>query len=171
MPDDVFHLVADEFVTGRAPDLRARVAYRKELAAGYETFDLPVLFVGDPSPMPLTDAASSEVVAIEGLGVSPGVVEGVARVIVDPAASDPLEPGEILVCSATDPSWVGHFLVAAALVIDVGGPMSHGAIVARELGVPCVINTVVGTSSIRTGDTVRIDGGAGTVEIVERAAA
>ena len=49
--------------------------------------------------------------------------------------------------------------------------MSHGAIVARELGVPCVINTVVGTSSIRTGDTVRIDGGAGTVEIVERAAA
>ena len=74
-------------------------------------------------------------------------------------------------CSATDPSWVGHFLVAAALVIDVGGPMSHGAIVARELGVPCVINTVVGTSSIRTGDTVRIDGGAGTVEIVERASA
>ena len=55
-PDDVFHLVADEFVTGRAPDLRARVAYRKELAAGYETFDLPVLFVGNPSPMPLTDA-------------------------------------------------------------------------------------------------------------------
>jgi phosphoenolpyruvate synthase/pyruvate phosphate dikinase len=75
------------------------------------------------------------------------------------------------VCSATDPSWVGHFLVAAALVIDVGGPMSHGAIVARELGVPCVINTVIGTSSIRTGDTVRIDGGVGTVEIVKRAEA
>jgi pyruvate,water dikinase len=121
--------------------------------------------------MPLTHETTSEVGAIEGLGVSPGVIEGVARVIVDPATSDPLEPGEILVCSATDPSWVGHFLVAAALVIDVGGPMSHGAIVARELGVPCVINTVVGTSSIRTGDTVRIDGGAGTVEIVARAAA
>jgi pyruvate,water dikinase len=107
-------------------------------------------------------------VSIEGLGVSPGVVEGIARVIIDPATSDPLEPGEILVCGATDPSWVGHFLVAAALVIDVGGPMSHGAIVARELGVPCVINTIVGTSRLRTGDTVRIDGTSGTVELLRR---
>ena len=56
VPDDVFHLVADEFVTGRAPDVRARVAYRKELAREYAAFDLPVLFVGNPSPMPLTDA-------------------------------------------------------------------------------------------------------------------
>ena len=167
--EDVFHLVADEFIAGVAPDLRERAAYRKGLAAGYETFELPVMFVGNPEPIaPAADDERAVAVSIEGLGVSPGVVEGIARVIIDPATSDPLEPGEILVCGATDPSWVGHFLVAAALVIDVGGPMSHGAIVARELGVPCVINTVVGTSRLRTGDTVRIDGTSGTVELLQR---
>jgi pyruvate,water dikinase len=176
-PEDVFFLLADEFGTGRAPDLRDRVAYRKGLAAEYATFDLPVMFVGDPEPItPARDGAAEHDGAagepdqpVTGLGVSPGVVEGVARVIVDPATSDPLEPGEILVCNTTDPSWVGHFLVAAALVIDVGGPMSHGAIVARELGVPCVINTGRGTAVLRSGDVVRVDGTAGTVEVVKRA--
>jgi len=167
--EDVFHLLADEFVDAEAPDLRARVEYRKLRAAEYETFDLPVMFVGTPAPIALAASDGQPGGVIEGLGVSPGVVEGVARVVLDPATSEPLEPGEILVCAATDPSWVGHFLVAAALVIDVGGPMSHGAIVARELGVPCVINTVVGTSHVRTGDRVRIDGTAGTVEVLEPA--
>ena len=167
-PEHVFHLLAAEFVTTEAPDLRERVAYRKGLAAEYETFDLPVMFVGTPTPIPHADSDDQATGVIEGLGVSPGVVEGVARVVLDPATSEPLEPGEILVCAATDPSWVGHFLVAAALVIDVGGPMSHGAIVARELGVPCVINTVVGTSRLHTGDTIRIDGTAGTVDVVRR---
>jgi pyruvate,water dikinase len=55
------------------------------------------------------------------------------------------------------------FVIAAGLVIDVGGPLSHGAIVAREMGVPCVINTRLGTRALRTGDRVRVDGGAGTV--------
>ena len=167
-PEDVFHLVADEFVTGPAADLRDRVAYRKGLAAEYETFDLPVLFVGNPEPIHAASHDASDTAPLTGLGVSPGVVEGVVRVVLDPATSEPLEPGEVLVCAATDPSWVGHFLVAGALVIDVGGPMSHGAIVARELGVPCVINTVVGTQRFRTGDAVRIDGTAGTVELLER---
>jgi pyruvate,water dikinase len=61
-------------------------------------------------------------------------------------------------------------MVASALVIDIGGPISHGAIVARELGIPCVTGTRTGTSAIRTGDKLRVDGSAGTVEIVERTA-
>jgi pyruvate,water dikinase len=60
------------------------------------------------------------------------------------------------------------FLGAGALVIDIGGAMSHGAIVARELGIPCVINTQTGTSTLRTGDRLRVDGAAGTVEVLER---
>ena len=168
--EDVFHLLAEEFVDGTAHDVRDRVAFRRNLAAEYAKFDLPVLFVGDPEPR-LVDGPGDGTPAslLTGLGVSPGVIEGIARVILDPASSEPLAPGEILVCAATDPSWVGHFLVAAALVIDVGGPMSHGAIVARELGVPCVINTVVGTQQLCSGDTVRIDGAAGTVEVLARA--
>ena len=99
--------------------------------------------------------------------MSPGVVEGVARVIVDPATSEPLEPGEILVCAATDPSWVGSLPGRGGPGHRRGRPdeprRDRGA---ASSACPCVINTVVGTSSIRTGDTVRIDGGAGTVEIV-----
>ena len=91
-------------------------------------------------------------------------VTGRARVVTDPAAAE-LEPGDILVCSMTDPSWTPLFMLADALVIDVGGEISHGAIVARELGVTCVINTVTGTRDIPDGATITVDGSAGTVEI------
>jgi pyruvate,water dikinase len=169
-PDDIFYLLGSEFVSGPESDLRDRVAFRRERAAAYERVDVPMSFVGNPEPIPMTtDQPDASTTVLGGIGVSAGVVEGRVRVITDPATSDPLEPAEILVCETTDPSWVGHFLVAAGLVIDLGGPMSHGAIVARELGVPCVINTIRGTTQLRTGDVVRVDGGSGTVEVLERA--
>jgi phosphoenolpyruvate synthase/pyruvate phosphate dikinase len=87
-------------------------------------------------------------------------------VILDPTDPGDLEPGDVLVCRTTDPSWVSLFFVAAGCVIDVGGPMSHGAIVARELDIPCVINTRDGTRRLRTGDIIRLDGTAGTVEVL-----
>jgi pyruvate,water dikinase len=105
------------------------------------------------------------------MAVSPGEVEGRARVVMDPDAGIEIEPGEVLVCQTTDPSWASYFLVASALVIDIGGAMSHGAIVARELGIPCVINTRTGTSAISPGDLLRVDGGSGKVEVLERAQA
>jgi phosphoenolpyruvate synthase/pyruvate phosphate dikinase len=80
-----------------------------------------------------------------------------------------LEDGEILVCETTNPSWVTLFVVAGALVIDIGGALSHGAIVARELGIPCVINTRDGSRRLRTGDTVVVDGSTGAVELVSAA--
>jgi pyruvate,water dikinase len=73
------------------------------------------------------------------------------------------------VCETTDPSWASLFLVASALVIDIGGALSHGAIVARELGVPCVINTRVGTRRLRTGDLLRVDGHCGMVTVLAAA--
>jgi pyruvate,water dikinase len=102
-------------------------------------------------------------VSLDGIGVSPGVITGRARVIHDPLVETTLEPGEILVCATTNPAWITLFLVAGALVIDVGGPLSHGAIAARELGIPCVINTRHGTAHLRTGDLVVVDGDRGTV--------
>jgi len=105
--------------------------------------------------------------AVAGTGVSPGVAEGPVRVLRDPT-SDVLEPGEILVCETTDPSYASYFLVASGCVIDIGGALSHGAIVAREIGIPCVINTRNGTRQLRTGDVVRIDGSTGTVTILKR---
>jgi pyruvate,water dikinase len=116
-------------------------------------------------PKPLVHAAfdANDRAPITGLGVSPGIAEGLARVVHEPGESE-LEPGEILVCHTTDPSWSAYFMLAAGVVIDIGGPLSHGAIVARELGIPCVINTSDGTRRLRTGDRIRVDGGTGRVE-------
>ena len=105
---------------------------------------------------------------LTGVGVSPGVVEGPARVVTDPSFDD-VEAGEILVAPATDPSWASIMFLSSALVVDIGGALSHAAIVARELGVPCVVNTGTGTRTVRTGDHLRVDGGTGTVTILKRA--
>jgi pyruvate,water dikinase len=79
-----------------------------------------------------------------------------------------LEPGEILVCHTTDPSWTSSFVIASAVVIDIGGVLSLGAVVVRELGIPAVVNTMDGTTRLRSGDHIRVDGAAGTVLVLER---
>jgi phosphoenolpyruvate synthase/pyruvate phosphate dikinase len=89
-------------------------------------------------------------------------------VVTDPFDDPPLGDGDVLVCETTNPSWVVLFASAGALVIDVGGVLSHGAIAARELGIPCVINTRDGTRRLRTGDVVTVDGSTGVVERVEQ---
>ena len=80
-----------------------------------------------------------------------------------------VETDEILVTPTTDPSWSSIMFISAGLVVDIGGAMSHAAVVARELGIPCIVNCLHGTELINTGDIIRIDGAAGTIEIVERA--
>ena len=120
------------------------------------------------SPSPPAPPAGVRPKPIVGLGVSPGIVEGVAHVIADPTEPSDFEPGDILVCHATDPSWASLFLLASGVVIDIGGMLSHGAIVARELGIPCVINTGSGTQRLHSGDRIRIDGTAGAVTLLSR---
>jgi pyruvate,water dikinase len=168
-PEDVFMFTIDELLR---PDLRDRewgvIAERRATRAEYKQLDVPEFWDGMPEPFPVATGAERAEVAVTGAAVSPGVVEGVARLILDPDGDEDLEPGEILVCRTTDPSWASLMMVASALVIDIGGPISHGAIVARELGIPCVTGTRTGTSAIRTGDRLRVDGGAGTVEILDR---
>ena len=106
--------------------------------------------------------------ALVGSPASVGVVSGPARVILDPAGAH-LEPGEILVAPSTDPGWTPLFLTAAGLVMEMGGSMSHGAVVAREYGLPAVVGVPDATSRIRTGQWVTVDGAAGLV-VVETAA-
>ena len=162
-PDDVFFLTMDELSGMLPPDVADVVAERRARFDEYRTFDLPDAWTGRPEPMPIAEDPSGGSADLSGFAVSPGVVEGPVRVVSGAEELDSLEPGEILVCPSTDPSWSLAFVLAAGLAIDVGGPLSHGAIVAREMGVPCVINTRVGTRVLRTGDRVRLDGGAGTV--------
>ena len=101
-----------------------------------------------------------------GSPVSPGVVEGHVRVVLDPNGAK-LEPGEILVCPATDPSWTPLFLAAGGLVMEVGGMMTHGSVVAREYGIPAVVSVHEATTRLQTGQRIRVDGSAGTVTILE----
>jgi phosphoenolpyruvate synthase/pyruvate phosphate dikinase len=83
--------------------------------------------------------------------------------------AEALEPGEILVSPITDVGWTPYFAVIAGLVTDVGSAVSHGAVVAREYGLPAVLNTRIGTRALRTGDRVLLDGDRGVVEVLERA--
>jgi len=95
------------------------------------------------------------------------VVEGLVRVITDPSF-DEVEDDEILVAPTTDPSWASIMFISAGLVVDIGGAFSHAAVVARELEIPCVVNTGNGTSVLRTGDRVRLNGKTGIIDILER---
>ena len=102
---------------------------------------------------------------LTGVACSPGVVTGIARVILDPNESANLEPGDILVTQNTDPAWTPLFLVAGAVVVNVGAIASHASIVSRELGIPCVASVSDASLRIPDGSTITVDGSNGTVSI------
>ena len=166
--DDVFYLRFDELRevarTGRADERRIR-----ERRAEFRTFQElrpPRVFTSDGEIITgtyrRTDLPPG---ALAGLAVSAGTVEGRARVIVDMAQAD-LEAGDILVTAYTDPSWTPLFVGIAALVTEVGGLMTHGAVIAREYGLPAVVGVQNATQLIRDGQRIRVHGTEGYVEIV-----
>ncbi len=108
---------------------------------------------------------SADELRVTGLGASPGVVEGIARVVRTVDEFDEVKAGDILVCQMTNPAWVVLFTKIAGLVTDTGGITSHPAVLAREFGIPAVIGTSVATQKIVTGDRLRVDGSTGLVEI------
>jgi pyruvate,water dikinase len=163
----VFLLTIDEVVGALrsprgdlAPLVRAR---RGELARDQARPDPPATFVGTPPPVVLPPSGGD---LMMGLPASAGVVQGKARVVLREDEMDTLLPGEVLVVHTTDVGWTPLFLVAAGVVTELGGPLSHAAIVAREYGVPSVVNVEGATRVIRTGDVVRVDGDRGQVERV-----
>ena len=103
---------------------------------------------------------------LRGLGASAGVVEGIARVVDSPAEFDQVQKGELLVCKMTSPSWVVLFTKISGLITDSGGALSHPAVVSREFGIPAVVGTRVATQKIKTGQRVRVNGAAGTVDLL-----
>lgn len=122
---------------------------------------LPRVLLGDGRAY-YNRAAAGGAAGVQGVGVSPGVAEGSARVVLDPRRSE-LRPGEILVCPGTDPAWTPLFLAAAGLITEVGGMMTHGSVVAREYGIPAVVGVDAATSRYPTGTRIRIDGTLGTI--------
>lgn len=159
VPEDVFFLdLAD---LGSDHDLRARAAtnrteYERELLRR----SIPRVITSRGETFYAAPAAAAG--GIAGTPASPGVFEGRVRVIHDPRGAK-LEPGEILVAPGTDPAWTPLFLTAGALVMEIGGTMSHGSVVAHEYGIPAVVGVWGATERLRTGQRVRVDGESGVV--------
>ena len=103
---------------------------------------------------------------ITGSPVSPGVVEGIVHVVLDPRGTQ-LAPGEILVCPGTDPAWTPLFMAAGGLVTEVGGMMTHGSVVAREYGIPAVVGVHQATIRLKDGQKIRVDGTQGKIMVLE----
>lgn len=126
---------------------------------------VPLVLLSDgtePIPQPQRDAPTED--TLQGIPASPGVVTALARVIFDPNAAR-LSPGEILVAPSTDPGWTPLFLQAAGLVMDAGGLMAHGAIVAREYGIPAIVGVTGATARITTGSRITVNGSTGIITI------
>jgi pyruvate,water dikinase len=117
----------------------------------------------------LPAAGSQEGNTIKGVGASPGSVTSPASVLHGPEDFGKMQPGTVLVAAITTPAWTPLFAMASAIVTDVGGPLSHGSIVAREYGIPAVLGTGVATKRIISGQIITVDGDAGTVTLLDEA--
>jgi pyruvate,water dikinase len=166
-PDDVFFLDLTEARRALAGETmhdlvaRRREAYNIELRRRH----IPRLLLADGTELEAVAAApQSRDGAMSGTPASPGTVTGPARVVLDPVSAH-LEPGEILVAPSTDPGWTPLFMTAGGLVMEMGGSNSHGAVVAREYGIPAVVGVADATNRIETGQLVTVDGAAGSVSV------
>jgi pyruvate,water dikinase len=183
-PNDVFWLVEDEVKRAGAALLHGgtvdrmtdRVQERKALWQARKRVTPPMSLPLPPKwlrrllpaqfgiePDAAEQLAST---AIRGIPCSGGRVTAPARVLHGPAEFGQMQPGEILVAAITTPAWTPLFALASAIVTDVGGPLSHGSIVAREYGIPAVLGTGVATRRLRSGQMIAVDGSQGTVEIL-----
>jgi phosphohistidine swiveling domain-containing protein len=165
-PDDIFFLTWSEvhaLTTGtrRKEDIGRVIEARKRDYRWSRQVDVPKLQNGTPRILDPSEVPAGE--ELEGLGVSPGRITGVARIVSDPRSRAYIEPGEILVAPVTDVAWTPLFAQAAGLVVEVGGLLSHGSIVAREYGMPAVVGVAGATKTFRTGDRITLDGTAGRV--------
>ncbi|UEJ81356.1 phosphoenolpyruvate synthase [Brachybacterium halotolerans subsp. kimchii] len=185
--DDVFWLRRDELLDlGRALDGGAealptragiiedrRVIWRgQKLATPPQLLPERSIWHGFDRWMPSVgegegEGTEEEGFVLTGIGCSGGTVTAPVHVLSGPGEFRDFRPGEILVAAITTPAWTPLFAMAAGVITDVGGPLSHSSIVAREYGIPAVLGTGTATHRLRTGQRVRIDGGAGTVRVVE----
>ena len=144
---------------------RRRADYRRELRRRH----VPRIVLSDGTEPEALAAAHAGAAAgdLVGTPASAGTATAPARVVLDPVGAH-LEPGEILVAPSTDPGWTPLFLTAGGLVMEMGGPNSHGAVVAREYGIPAVVGVADATGRLSTGETITVDGAAGLVRTTAR---
>ena len=163
--DDVFYLLVDE-LDALPADAAALVAGRRAEQQRLAGVTPPAVFTGDWQPTAVEASVLSRGETLTGAGVSGGRVRGRVR-IVRPETIDELEAGEILVAEVTDVGYTAAFSYAGAVVTELGGPMSHAAVVAREFGIPCVVDVHDATRRLAAGALIEVDGSSGTIRVLE----
>jgi len=175
--DDIFFLECGEIEGLRLgtlgwTDVEDRIAERRREFVRLSKLTPPRTIGITAAARPVADARdaaaaeAAEGTVLRGQTASPGRCEGVARVILDPTVDVKLQPGEVLVAPYTDPAWTPLFLTAGAAVVEVGSFLSHAGTVAREYGLPCVVDVSDCTTRIRNGDRLLVDGDTGIVRIL-----
>jgi pyruvate,water dikinase len=178
-PEDVFWLsgqegseAAEALDQGRSsPPMQAAVLDRRAIWRIEQRLSPPVVlpvgskYYGMNVEKLTSGGLTEDPRVIKGFGSSQGRVTATARVLLGPEDFDQLQPGDVLVAPLTTPAWTPLFALASAIVTDIGGPLSHSSIVAREYGLPAVLGTGVATRRIHSGQTITVDGGAGTVTV------
>ncbi|WP_433205337.1 PEP-utilizing enzyme [Nocardia sp. CA-107356] len=160
--DDACYLTLDEIFCLPA-DAADKVARRRVERIRMQAIRMPDVIAGQWEPVAEAAALTADE-SLTGIGVCAGVVEGRVKLVL--SLDDDIEPGDILVAAVTDTGHTAMFAYAAAVITDIGGSASHAAIVAREFGIPCVVDTKTATTSLADGQRVRVDGAAGTVSLL-----
>lgn len=170
--DDIFFLTIDEIkklIENSDQTVISVISMRKRVYRYYHNLPLPPPVIsGEYKPQSKIEIQNND--RITGFPGAVGIVEGKVRVLKNFKQANSLIEGEIIVASTTNVGWTPLFPIASAIVTDIGAPLSHAAIVARELGIPAVVGTGDGTLKLTTGDFVRVDGAMGMVEIIRKKA-
>ena len=171
-PDDIFFLSFKElarFASGEKYDWATMIQSRRDVfESEKKRRQVPRMILSDGRTIYEGMASqTSDSAQLTGSPVSPGRVEGFVRVVLDPRTAN-LQPGEILVCPGTDPSWTPLFLTAGGLIMEVGGMMTHGAVVAREYGIPAVVGVHEATTRLVTGQRISLDGSSGMIQLLDQ---
>jgi pyruvate,water dikinase len=173
--DDIYFLQVDEIFgwiegAGVTDDLKSLVKLRRSQFTQHEKEELPMDITTNGSVylnalgVPEFDNDPS---SLRGLGSSPGIVRGRARVMLDPQSVDKLEEGDILIAKETDPGWLFLMLASKGMVVERGSMLSHTAITGRKFGIPTIVSVPGVTERIKNGQIIEIDGGKGTIKIIE----
>jgi pyruvate,water dikinase len=155
-----------EFIKNPSQEAIDHAIARRTSLKFQQNLSFPDISVGHPEPVddePITDSSAE---FIQGRPASRGIAEGYARVAYNLNEASLLKPDEILIAPITDIGWTPYFSLISGLVTDLGSSVSHGAVIAREYGLPCIVNTRFGTRFFKTGDRVRIDGSSGTIVLI-----
>lgn len=174
---DIFMLFDSELDSYVADPASYKAVLAERRTTYLQEFDLvpPFVVSGDVPPAESWERKSAQVAdelnigeVITGVSGCPGIVRGKVRVLLTPDDPSALEPDEILVSPLTDPSWTPLFMGASGVIVNVGAPFSHAAIVSRELGIPCIVSATNATQRLQTGDEVELDGTTGAVTLLSR---